>query len=88
MTHELKIIPQHYNDTVCKGKWFEIRKNDRNYQVGDKLILKEFENGEYTGRQIERWIIYIYHGNGEFGLEKGYCVLGLTDNPGDEYKPI
>ena len=83
MTHELKILRQYYNDSL-KGKMFEIRKNDRNYHVGDKLILKEFDNGEYTGRSIERWIVYIHHGTGEFGLEKGYCVLGLTDKPNEE----
>lgn len=87
MTHELKILPQYYNDVVHRGKCFEIRKNDRDYKVGDKLILREYDNGKYTGRSIERWIIYIHYGNGEFGVEKGYCVLGLTDDPNDKYTP-
>ena len=86
MTHELKILRQYYNDYLSNGKMFEIRKNDRDYHIGDKLILKEFDNGEYTGRSIDRWIVYIHHGTGEFGLEKGYCVLGLTDEPNDKYR--
>lgn len=87
MTHELKILPQYFKSVVHKEKWFEIRKNDRDYHVGDKLILREYENGEYTGSSVDRWVIYVHHGTGEFGLEKGYCILGLTDDPNDKYTP-
>ena len=86
-THVLKILPQYLEDCVSNGKRFEIRKNDRDYQIGDKLILKEWVDGAFTGTYIERWIIYIHHGTGEFGLAKGYCVLGITDDPNDRYNP-
>lgn len=40
--HKLKIDSKYF-DAVRKGfKTFEIRKNDRNFEVGDKLILQEY----------------------------------------------
>jgi len=71
--HELKILPQYFEAVNSGRKNFEIRKNDRDYHVGDKLILKEF-NGDYTGRECERFVSYIFSG---FGLEEGYVVLSL-----------
>ena len=34
-THELKIKPQYFWDIDCDIKTFEVRKNDRNFEVGD-----------------------------------------------------
>ena len=87
MTHDLKILPKYFNDILFHGKCFEIRKNDRDYHVGDKLVLHEIKDGKWTGNSVTRWIIYIHHGSGEYGIERGYCVLGLTDNPNDKYTP-
>jgi len=42
MEHELKTWPKPFQQVVNKGKRFEIRRNDRNFQVGDILVLKEF----------------------------------------------
>ena len=35
---------------IEKRKPFEIRKNDRNFQSQDNIILNEYKDGEYTGR--------------------------------------
>lgn len=43
MTHELKTYPKYFQETIEGNKPFEIRKNDRNFQVGDVLILKEWD---------------------------------------------
>ncbi|MBC9809525.1 DUF3850 domain-containing protein [Carnobacterium maltaromaticum] len=40
-------------------KTFEIRKNNRDFQVGDRVLLKEYVNGEYTGRSIMFKITYL-----------------------------
>lgn len=76
-THELKILPKWFMDVALWKKDFEIRKNDREFEVGDILHLKEWNGTEYTGRGIRRRIKYIYHGTGEYGLQEGYCILGL-----------
>lgn len=55
-THELKILPKFLFAIEQGIKAFELRINDRNYTVGDILILKEFCDGEYSGRSITRQI--------------------------------
>lgn len=77
MTHHLKILPQYFEEVAEKRKEFEIRKNDRNYKVTDNVALHEWDGEEYTGRVVQRGIKYIYHGDGNYGLAEGYCVLGL-----------
>lgn len=58
MYHHLKILPEHFI-TVLEGvKLAELRKNDRNYQVGDILVLCEW-NGEYTGEACEREVVHV-----------------------------
>ena len=78
MNHNLKISPKYFNDVVYYNKRFELRKDDRNYQVGDTLLLEEYEDGEYTGRCFSpiRPIQYILRDCEEYGLQKGYCILG------------
>lgn len=77
MTHEIKILPKYFDDVMSGAKNFEIRKNDRDYKVGDTLILKEWNRGKFTGRELERGIGYIYYGDGTYGLSEGYCVMAL-----------
>lgn len=41
--HELKIWPVHFNNVLKGTKTFEIRNNDRAFQKGDEVILKEYD---------------------------------------------
>ena len=41
-THRLKTWPEVYDDMLDKDKDFEVRVNNRDYQVGDHLILAEW----------------------------------------------
>ena len=79
MEHELKIIPRWYRDVESGDKNFEIRKNDRDFKVGDVLALKEWSETGYTGRELIREIIYVYQGNGSYGLSEDYCILGIRE---------
>lgn len=80
MTHELKIMPEYFQAVRDGVKDFEIRYNDRDYKVGDNVVLREFD-GDYTDSDpIERRIKYIYDGN--IGLQEGFCILGL-ENPAE-----
>lgn len=76
-THVLKILPEYFNDVANLNKQFELRKDDRDYQIGDFLLLKEFADGEYTGRVFGCvQIRYILRDCPEYGLKEGYCILG------------
>lgn len=71
-THDLKTDPEVFEAAWQGKKSFEIRKNDRDFQVGDTLNLRETQHSalemaagaplEYTGRVIEEKVIYILHG--------------------------
>lgn len=46
MTHDLKILPRYFDAVEDGSKPFEVRRNDRDYQVGDILLLREGNNAE------------------------------------------
>ncbi|MDF4197332.1 ASCH/PUA domain-containing protein [Bacillus subtilis] len=73
--HILKILPEYF-DAVCSGKKsFEIRKNDRNYQVGDELILCEYvpDREGFTGREVEKEVVYIT----DYAQKENYIVMAI-----------
>ncbi len=75
--HELKILPQYYVQILMRRKKFELRKNDRDYQVGDSVILREWSPDHgYTGNEITVKIIYVLRDCPEYGLMPGYCIFG------------
>ena len=83
MTHELKILPEYFEAVTTYKKTFEIRKNDRGFKVGDKLIFREWQpnddqfiNPGYTGREVIRWVSYILY-DWQAGLKDGYCIMAL-----------
>jgi hypothetical protein len=75
VTHELKTWPEHFAPVLCGEKKAELRKDDRNFQVGDELILREYEPTKhaYTGRAVIAKITHILRG-GEW-LTPGYAML-------------
>lgn len=77
MNHELKILPKYYVDCENETKTFELRKNDRNYKLNDVLILKEWNGEKYTGRSSSFSITYILKDVVEYGLKKGFLIIGI-----------
>lgn len=79
MKHELKTWPKYFSRIVEGSKTFEVRKNDRDFQVGDELVLMEFdpENNIYTGKSHKVTVSYILHG-GDFGVKEGFVVMGFA----------
>lgn len=73
--HDLKILPTYF-EAVTKGrKNFELRKNDRDFKVGDIFVLREWKDGEYTGRYYIGSIGYVLQNCSEYGLQDGYCIF-------------
>lgn len=76
--HELKIRPEFYLRVATGQKSFEIRKNDRDYQVGDVLILREWREGDgyidYSS-PLRRQVVYA----SSYMQQPGYIVLGIEE---------
>lgn len=77
--HKLKTYPHYFQQTLNGNKPFEIRLNDRNFQVGDIVILKEWDNIKYSGREIKGTIKYILDDK-FIGLAEGYVAFYLELN--------
>ena len=83
-THALKVWPDYYPRIADGSKPFEIRYDDRGFQVGDVLHLREYAPGpdEYTGRSVRAVITYRIGNDtipfGTAALKPGYCVLGIS----------
>lgn len=53
-THTLKVLIK-YADAIMDGtKTFEVRKNDRNFKVGDKIVFEVVVNEGYDVRAAAR----------------------------------
>lgn len=57
--HCLKIRPIYFNDILYGNKRFEFRYNDRDFNVGDTVILQEYHDQQYTGRALTVTIKYV-----------------------------
>jgi hypothetical protein len=79
--HALKCWPEYFVPILDRTKKFDLRKNDRDYKIGDRVWLREWEppsaqtvaagmqgEGRYTGRECWRTIEYIVEGPGEQGV--------------------
>lgn len=87
MIHVLKTDSDVFKAVVSGDKTFEIRKDDRNFQVGDLLDLREtIYSGEsmqrgaplkYTGSTHVVRIGYIMRGP-IYGLADGWCIMSIA----------
>jgi len=96
-THELKIWPGPFADVVDGRKRFEWRKDDRGFEVGDTLLLREIEpydypgnpvrcvHEHYTGHEVEAEVTHLVRGDDapkEWGIPRGYCIMSIRLRPG------
>lgn len=90
-THELKVWPEPFRSLMAGRKKHEIRKFDRDFQVGDLLILKEWDPHPaiaddvrgYTGQEVKVRISYITP-PGQWGLPQDIGVLSIERLPPDD----
>ena len=85
--HELKILHEYLVDVDLGKKTFELRKNDRDYQVGDLIRFIDIREDDSTANknQIEPnidentlyRITYVLKDVEKYGLAKDYCILAI-----------
>lgn len=73
--HFLKTETEYFQAIEQGRKKFELRKNDRDFKVGDLLHLKETIGGVFTGRELPPFEIQYILLGGKFGLNDEYCVI-------------
>jgi ASC-1-like (ASCH) protein len=82
--HFLKTVWPYYDEVVAGRKKFELRLNDRNYKVGDHLVLMEWKiyygedakKPELTGEMIEVRVTHVFS-DGQFGIQPNFVVLSI-----------
>lgn len=77
--HELKINAEQLSAIFSGQKTCEIRKNDRNYRVGDKLHLKKWMSGRNEFDEGVSVLVEVTHING-IGDGVWDEVLGLPED--------
>lgn len=70
MIHSLKIKSEYFEKIISGEKNFEVRKNDRDFRVGDLLALNEYKDLEHTGRSCLVVVDYILSSSELSGIIK------------------
>lgn len=84
-THTLKSWPQFFEKIITGNKTHELRRSDdRFFQVGDYLHLKEYDEkvDKYTGREALVEITYITRRDSpcaysDKALDYNFCILSI-----------
>ena len=83
--HVLKSWPQFFEAIATSQRVHELRRNDRDYAVGDTLLLQEFDpvEGRYSGRELRVQVTSMTSADvpcavsGE-GLHPDFCILSIA----------
>jgi len=81
--HDLKTWPNEFSAVADGSKRFEWRRDDgRGFEVGDVLILHEWEPtpGKYTGRVLRATVTYLLRGPA-FDAPSGYVIMSILPDP-------
>lgn len=79
MIHELKTDQPYFNDVFYGLKKFEVRRNDRDFKVGDIIkLIENVTNVRQRQRYVAMRISYILKG-GQHGIDLQHVVIGLEE---------
>lgn len=89
ITHHLKCWPQFFNEIVAGRKKHDLRRaDDRNFRVGDVLVLEEYDpqSNDFTGRTLTVEVTYITSTDLPCALSKdalhpNFCILSIAPIP-------
>lgn len=76
--HELKCWPEPFEAMARGLKFFEYRRDDRGFVVGDALLLREWlpERELYSGCELTGLVTYVLRG--AHGVPEGYCCMSVA----------
>ena len=72
--HNLKIRAEYALPKLNGDKMFEIRKNDRNYEVGDIVLYNVIDDAELNRQFVAKFYKITYITN--YAQQDGYVVFG------------
>lgn len=84
--YEVKSWPWLFGPMCAGQKTHDMRdKRDRDYKVGDRMLLREFDprTGQYTGREAAAMITYITDNvtpcaMSSGALDNNFCILSVS----------
>lgn len=76
--HHLKTDPEPFAEVKAGKKRYEVRRFDRDFRVGDRLVLTEFDRTtkKYSGDNIVVMVVHILP-PGAYGLPEDVGVMGI-----------
>lgn len=77
MEHILKVTKKKFEPLLNGDLTFVIRRADRLYSVGDRLVLFEMDGAKETGRSLIVHIKFIAHSEDTEGIKDDYCVFSV-----------
>lgn len=79
MIHELKIDPEYFAAVRNGEKQFELRRNDRNFSIGDYLALNEYDRVQkaYTGRTELVEVTYMMNPNDVMTCQGDFALMSI-----------
>lgn len=76
-THNLKLVQPFFNEVKNGTKTFELRRNDRDFKVGDEVVLKEYDmmRNKFSGNEVKVIITFILINRA--GLDEDFCIFSF-----------
>jgi hypothetical protein len=77
--HRLKTWPDAFEEVWARRKAYELRRDDRGFELGDSLLLQEWDPAtmKYSGRWIRADVTYVTRPGDFPGVEEGFCIMSL-----------
>ena len=76
-THKLKTVQPFFDEVSKRNKTFELRRNDRDFKVGDEIYLQEYDmmHNSFSGKEVRIEITYIL--TDRAGLDDDFCIFSF-----------
>ena len=77
--HDLKCWPEPFAAICSEAKRHEFRRDDRGYEVGDLLLLREWDPATqtYCGDEAKVRVTYLSRGP-DWGIPDGFVVMSIA----------